>query len=537
MFGGNRLAAAGGGAAVGAAVGEIAGVPGAAVGMIGGPLLQELFAKTPLNKVLKAQEDFYRFGDNGFKWQQYWRDYQHNLGDMDLLQPGQYKNVPTNKGATRIERGEGQHWLLDGQKVEHVAIKEALMDSAIESAQNRFFDYRDTPLLVDMLKTIPLFSLVSPFITWQWKALDIPFVKKGLISRTFELPGAGLTNSPIIAAKQFAKSMGLSQRRSFMINGMRHQQSENRSEFRRFLAFSPAEPRAILLRQTTSPLWIEADDIDQYNWQAPGQTLIRMADGWLNSAPSSQDLEEYVSWTRSLDDLRDLGLLPNPWIKLTDDYVKQQIHMARNRFTMGGALKLIGLGGSVWGEVFGMFQAEEEKGQMINQPKMYTAISSAILGGGLSKMLKITAGLTSQVDSDPYLMSGFTTRDSQAKNIRESVIRYSVRALLGMGYRPQFVGDSTSLGDDKDLKPKEYFKRGIRRQGNVLKSTMFGRLNSRIERLKRKQVDIRSDFLAGRIEDLEIIVKVGKDLIDDEIKNWIEQVRSTFEDYDEVVGE
>lgn len=549
MLGGIEGAAVGGaaGAALGLTMGGLEGATmGAAAGGVGVPLLEKIVSRTPLKRALELQRDFYQFGDNIFKLEQGWHEYNLHLKDIEALGPLEYKVVPhTGKESVQVGRDDGGRWTLDGE-VEYNPrrVREVLMDSGIQSAQDRFFDYRNVGWFTDWARTTPLMSLFSPFITWQFKAMDLPG-KKGLISRTLEQPGRGFTNSPRLAAKQFLRNTELSLRRGLWINSMRANMSEHRDEFRRWLAYSPNEPRAILMRYTTNPLWIEADDIEQYNWMAPGMAIMRFADGLLNNAPSEKEILEYVDYVTELDDLRHSKIIPKEMVELTREHLKQLIRTSRNDATMGDVLKLMGISGSVWSDVFTMVNEASEKGQYLDPEKLYNATSTALIGGGFSKVIKMFMGAT---DGDAYLMSGYTERAGQSPDVRESFIRFSVRGLLGIGFRPMYIGDKNS-SEYKDRKPTQYLSRGMLRKKRVLLANMFKGMEKKVLDLRRKAADLdgilKAQVKAGGSRELlkseanpyrqkadyyEKAIASWREIVDDEFSKIMSHMSSQLQD-------
>lgn len=554
LMGDSPYTAALGGSIVGGTIGNL---PGAAIGAAAGPILQQLMNKTPLSRLLRAQRDFYDFGDTGFKFQHSWKTYQLNSFRSDLLRPGEYMTIPHSKnGAQRIQRLPEDQWAVNGKVVDPSVVQRTMAESAFRSAQDRMFDYRDTPMYLDMLRSAPLLGIASPFMIWFWKSMDVPFFKKGLITRTFELPGSVYTNSPKIAASKLLQDVAISTRRAFVVNGLRNDMLENRHETRRWMAFSPAAPRHMVLKFTTNPMWIKADDIEQYNAQAAGSYLIQLADSWLHPAPSAEDYEkrenlrdvlhkpldesgqEYKAWMTRMDDLRDFGLVPQEMLDRSDKYLDQLLRMSRHRADMSDFLTLAGMAGSVWSDAHKLIFDKSGRGERFEGERMYNALSAVIIGGGLSKILKVTMGIASPVGSDPYLAAGFKERASQLSEkvddlemIQESIARYSWRQITGLGFRTMFIGDDKwDESIEKDLKPRNFATRGIDRWTNILKESMFGGMKDKIDALR--QVRNRSFTQNEEIRKLERAVKIGLAAIDDEKRKWQEATKHLFADYE-----
>ena len=98
--------------------------------------------------------------------------------------------------------------------------------SAMWKVNQVIFNYADIPKCIRFLRAIPFSPVVSPFITWAWKALDIPGAKRGLMANTlFEKPPF-LSNDPNVLAYANRSAFKRSLRRSMLVSGIVSEMNE-----------------------------------------------------------------------------------------------------------------------------------------------------------------------------------------------------------------------------------------------------------------------------------------------------------------------
>lgn len=92
--------------------------------------------------------------------------------------------------------------------------------AALRKVNQIIFDYGDIPNFLRFIRDMPLSPIFSPFVTWAYKSLDIPGVKRGMIANTlFESPGY-LSNDPAILSMQQRRMLMRDARRSALLGSL-----------------------------------------------------------------------------------------------------------------------------------------------------------------------------------------------------------------------------------------------------------------------------------------------------------------------------
>ena len=155
----------------------------------------------------KVIEDVYKFSDEMFKIEEGVRSYKQINRYLSKLEEGQHITLrvsPVRKvRITLYRRGETfkrSIFEVDGKVVQPDKFNAIIGKAAMQVGEDLFFNYFDVGDLARNIRTSSAFALASPFYTWFSKALDIPFVKRGLLSEIYRgSPYIDTNNASIIA--------------------------------------------------------------------------------------------------------------------------------------------------------------------------------------------------------------------------------------------------------------------------------------------------------------------------------------------------
>ena len=178
-------------------------------GGVGPDLLNRVGAKRAEQAVRwwnEKQDRFYTFGDNYFKFLGAMEEAGQALSIWDKLAEGDRSTIRVGKYGERqvvkLPNGEAQLMepMYDSQG-KYVGERSGRILSADELtrlfakegarlAGEKFVDYGRVPQLQSWLRSSPkgIGGLASLFTTWYWKMMDIPLLKKGIVSHFIESP-------------------------------------------------------------------------------------------------------------------------------------------------------------------------------------------------------------------------------------------------------------------------------------------------------------------------------------------------------------
>ena len=160
-----------------------------------------------ISRITKDQDAFYKFGDEYFKFRSaYTQAVRINKMLLDL-KDGNYLSIRVSpniiaditkvgdKFEYQIRRGGKEtRGILTEDQVSQLSAR-----AGKTAADAKYVDYGRRPLAINKLEELrygPFGGpLIAPFLTWKYKVMDIPFVKKGIVS--------ALNSDPVIGTNDF----------------------------------------------------------------------------------------------------------------------------------------------------------------------------------------------------------------------------------------------------------------------------------------------------------------------------------------------
>ena len=226
----------------------------------------------------KPLEAFYRLGDNIFKIEEMHTAMRSLYKDLDTMKVGdfvEFRTAPkTFARITRKQDGfyQGKRKLGD---INDRRVAKILGAAGRRSAVDMFVDYSSRPGLVRKLQNLGPLSMVSPFLTWHFKAMGMG--EKGFMSRAL-MPDALIsrTNNKSIATRQSNQLLTQMLRRQAITAEARREMDEDRRYFKEMMAYIPGETRATIFADIADPRYTRAMYLGGQDFMSSEATKIAM---------------------------------------------------------------------------------------------------------------------------------------------------------------------------------------------------------------------------------------------------------------------
>jgi hypothetical protein len=483
----------------------------------------------------------YKWGDNILKLDEYmrnWRKHDKWLSGMADGDRIQFEAGP--KRFVTLEKRGGKLYLPDSDKpIKKSKLEDIKAHSSINPALNIFHDYEDIPNLATTVRWIPgtegfkgaaaidgvarsITSIASPFFIWFYKSADVPGLKQGLVSRAFQ-PGPYVkTTSKNVSKMLRREALGTLFRVQAMMATAKAMASDpDLAPESARLIYSYRSNRMALedLALKTTPAFVGRRSFEATNTFEPSMLVLSLFQAGAESMgliEPSMDLESL--YPPGIDNK---GVLPPHRSKVQGEYLdlmrKQfwRIKAGRRGVSFDDAMKLGGLGGSMFMEVYTSFDSRRTD----KWYKVAQTFAQAALGGTLGAM------------SDVFI-TGVARTPKQKERIGEwamaidpnsvdalmegEFVRSGVRHILGITWPPWGdKGDVRNLAKDT----KNYFK-GMRAE---LTKTMVSPIEKEAE-LAQKTDPQKYRALMGRATNIRRAIKqeigrIEKETIND-IVTW-----------------
>ena len=412
------------------------------IGTLGGA------AKAPF----KFAEKFYRtLGDNSFKLEETVRNFKTMEGYFNDLSEGESATAPSTQRRNITFTKEGGEIKVSGPGISEKPISVSpdtlskyIAEVAGKPAQDLFFDYGDTGLYNKWLKQAPIIGIASPFVTWSYKALDIPFFKKGLVSRTVGLPFGVETNSAKVAMNQMAEAAKISARKAVMMDAARNDLLQNENgKLGEVLRRQPRDIRAFWATTLGDPHYMGGYDYGKWNYMQPSQKLYGLLSGAYAEAvkpnvkamldPNNPDNKGLTP--QMMKDRVKRALRSNELLKMADT---GQLYAAED------VLDLVGFAGSPLLDAVKYLQETDETKKTASLDKGVQKFASSIVGGLGVNLLNSAAGVFEDKTGVHVPLSN--RHHEVDPTLEEPLVRYVVRQMTGMGYN---IKNIAAAGDPK----------------------------------------------------------------------------------------
>jgi len=373
--------------------------------------LGEIVSK-PNDLIRQAYVDL---GDMPFRTYEMAKTYKDLVGKLDSMSAGSYIDV--NATANRMLRlqktpsGAFNVYDLSGKGkgpnlVKTVAagsddLARIVAENANVIQERLFFDYGRMGNWGKFLK-----KNLGPFsgiFSWYFKSLDIPFVKRGLLSEMMAMSNTYLTNDPAVLAAQYRQNAGLATRRA-MLSGVARSQYDDDEEsrvIRRSLSFNPAQ--AAIQFAMSEPGMIRSRDLSVIS--PIGSTLagIGLAENLLNRIEYSHVLKDPafaaemlkpintdVAKTMTKEELVAINNRKRQLVRLLNgqDVSKEQV------------LNLLGLAAGPIVGILERYKEAKKRGKEYTSADLLRDFSKAMFGSTMSSLADVGLATAGELGSD-----------------------------------------------------------------------------------------------------------------------------------------
>jgi hypothetical protein len=456
----------------------------------------------------RKQQRLYKGGDNIFKLEDAWYNTKKLRQDLADLENGRYIELewgPRQKGKLWKEY-DGYVLEAPGamrRRLSKTELDDIVVRASAKPGQNIFFDYSDVPNLIKWVRASRALGVTSPFFTWFWKAVDLPG-KPGLITHLMNDSIVYNTNSPILNRRIAGRNALSSAKKATVLAGIREAVTDplNDEILSKVLGYSPKDFNLRLLQVTSNPMYIGHDSMESANQFAPSDIILRFAQTLSADSPPTglgvEGQKQFKDWMAAIYPTEDgkygemidfdLSTIKDPELK-RDIIIRRKLfkkHHAGEAFTAKDALALVGVSGNPIMETVQLITRADRQGQALDKRKLYQLISMAFVGGTAARTIDIALG------AHPAGKAWSTRKwaENPIDGEQEQFIKWSIRRLTGIGFRPLDVGKRSG----------RYFKN----KSMEWKASLTGRLREILEEPRLPEQD-RINILK-RINELEKIV-------------------------------
>jgi hypothetical protein len=503
--------------------------------------------------VQKQLRDWYQsVGDVPFRLEEAVATYSDAMKKVEMLQPGEAIKLPTGTGRqTAIERGDGGYNITDTtgpRGVRKVAgevaanspeMAKVLADTANFVQERVFFDYGKLGNWGKYLRSSQ-FSLLSGIFSWFFKAIDIPFIKRGLVSELMSGPPRFETTSPAVNAMQNNAAAGWAGRRAFMTAAARSafEDQRNLALLSRAYSWTPQVLGAILA-QSTSPWYANVRNIEPLLSTQPSATAM----GALEAASS---YAAYGDLLAQPDEVRKL-LRPDPAVlaamtpeeRARADAMRKGLmnYAMGEQFSVKQALGMIGLGGGPLLSILQRMQGAEQGGPPFTLADGVAEFGKQMFGATLFNAADVAAGGLTKLGLEGAsrwttygkAMSKQGFRGAGGDQTDEAAYtRWAIRNLLGIGYAEVYFGE----GDiENPATGKKYYGRAKIYLNSARKQLTQNLVGPAEAASIRAQITARQDPTPENVKaaaDARSLYETLKGVVNDEIDRLDQDLTKQF---------
>jgi len=362
-----------------------------------------------------------------------YKEFNRGLEYIDELNEGQYVQFATGQNtAQRITReGDGLLYLKNYSLGKEVGKAFAIgFDSANLSnegynalaryaktvADSYFFDYGEVPGLLQMIRKAPVVGVGTPFFTWSYKAVDLPW-KQGLGMATIRGPDRIVSNSKLINFRQAKDSTLIALRRAGL-TALAKREMETDPELNRVMAYNPKEPGSKIFKSLGDPgIYAEMNlgQADPFGNTLNAATIVSNV---------ASNLYERIAGTSTDAQLE--AILKNPNAATEEQFTALAAKLRRDSIykkeTLPLTLSLFGLGMTFFSEKYVDLLKAQEQGNSTD----FAKLALDLYVPGMAK--------TAMAYMNDELVEGLMKGAVPGSPIAESTAQYAVRNFLGPGY-------------------------------------------------------------------------------------------------------
>ncbi|MFH1833736.1 MAG: hypothetical protein ABH877_01820, partial [bacterium] len=482
-------------------------------------------------QVRAAMGKTYQWGDNIFKLDEALRYARGRADDMKVLRVGEHMDLDVGPSRTVriIKQGDGyiaENLMAGGRPTARSRIVmddrrmlDLLAKAGETSAERLFFDYSNVPNFIKALRASRAGGLVSPFLSWFWKAIDIPGLKKGLGYRIISGTELPRTNSKALNARYAKDYAAVGVRRMAALNGMRAELLAMPDYAAREMFKSlPQDAAYTMIDFTTNPEYVGTQDWRFASPFEPTMTLGRVMLG-LGSAATGPDIEDLYP----TDDKGrvDFGL------ETVDPALRDDIRAARKLFvknasgqlwSMHDALSLAGVAGAPIIETIVEIKEANQRGRPYGVAGIMRSGGRMLLGGLYAGAFDAVTGAVSpeSTASTRQYAVGFDT------DATEPLAEWMIRRTIGVGWRRAHV--------------RGQMVKYLQQQEQALQKSIMGSTTKALENLYKERQNATNPTVAAEIDTRILTMEETRDRLAEIVRHEFGTARDNYDAVVEKLG-
>lgn len=436
----------------------------------------------PIKAVNAAQDRFYQFGDNYYKFLSTFAEVREAITYVDKMAPGERvtirigefrnKTLEKNPNGTMSDVATGDV-LTDGQLLGD------LTQGAAVLSKRKFIDYERVPGYINWLRSNPsgLGGLVSLFLTWGWKIADIPGLKRGIVSEF-------ITNERVVmdgnskAGNAYLRERNVQRgfNRAALVGAAQKAFEDQEGDLQKMVAWN---------KKTMAPIYVMVSQVDPYtliyndqtsaNFFGPSETAARILMGaTFFGAEKAKSVTDFMvsNWSKNT------GVRPNELLmdlSATADLgdreqnaLQKEIRKLYTRYKAGQLVspaevaQFLGASGGPLFDFLETIQASEKNPNVDIGAFVSRTLWSALMGGTGKRMLIDTIapevfggeeGMLKKGATVPFMADVYRRANAipfRGSNKRGLVTKL-VNGLFGQAWRTAFVHNYAAGKGKMDL--------------------------------------------------------------------------------------
>ena len=419
-------------------------------------------------------EEAYRFSDVAFKVEEGLHGFDviegalsdMSVGNMLELEIGKGKKVTLKKTGPDqfvIGKGRGRKFeemkgrvamgLKGRLKIGTSKMDDVIARAAMHTGDKKFFDYFDVADLSRKLRTSNFLTLASPFYTWLNKAMDIPGIKKGLVSEIYSGGPYMWTDDALVQSQIAGRAAKIAATvRAAQAASSGQFSKEEADSIRKAFGWGTSMPVRAL--GTLSDGMLKSYNLAQANpfsatdlafrgldqlflaasglyGKVAGRESLEGETHWLEAYPDAVALEEayYAD-----DDILEEGL-DKETLEKRKEVLRMRKFLARKGamergLTLADGLDLVGLAGSPILELWNISALAEQRQQPVSWTGIGGRLAALMAGGAYTKTFDALIG-------GLYPSSPITTRYDRADPLNgeeQAFLEWAIKSVTGLGW-------------------------------------------------------------------------------------------------------
>lgn len=298
-----------------------------------------------------------------------------------------------------------------------------LAAAAAHKVHHLVFDYSNVPNWVRYVRDNALFTIFSPFVTWTWKAIDLPG-KRGLFSNVLMEQPLVSSSDPAVMSAAFARTHRRNVRRALMLSGAMGLLEEDHDYYRRTSRYGrePLGYSTALTERATDPGYIRTFRLTNSDIFEPSMIAFR---NFLGAATMYSEARNRVLGVQEEDLLGGIASKAQKQGMILD--VKSLLRMSQ---LSGGPLSEY-----VMMEVVG----RNEWGGHISASDRWRKLGPALIGSLWYRSADAMTGIVNPESEYTSRRHEVLTRQEYSTYGRDQIVRDNIawifRSITGLGWR------------------------------------------------------------------------------------------------------